>query len=531
MSRFELRDYQKQALASIPEAGAYLICMATGLGKTVTFSQIPRRGRMLILSHRDELVHQPQKYFDCSFGVEQAKETSHGEEVISASVQSLLRRLDKFKADDFDIIIVDEAHHCVAPTYREIISYFTPRLLLGFTATPNRNDKIGLNNIFNDIIFERNLRWGIEHGYLSNIYCLRVNIYYDLQGVAKRLGDYAPGELDMRVNIEKANKAIAEAYKLYAKPPCLIFCTSVAHAQALAELIPDAVAVKGGEDRSDIVKKFSNGDIPCITNCMVFTEGTDLPNINSIIIARPTQNKSLFCQMVGRGLRLYPGKEHLTLIDCVGLSEDDNLCTAPSLLGLDIKNVPLRMRDKIQGNLFDLPELINEASDCPDSWILNVKHVQLWSELSHYNTHGINFIKHSDGSMSIMDIYIPPENQLGMIKWHDAIVDTQQVLDEVYATLKRDYGDQRALWDLSLMKKWGMAGATDRQKELIKARFADYPVENLTKFEANQILGQMYRPEPVTLKQAYILRKFGVPLNGMTKQKAKKIIGELMKSA
>lgn len=110
---------------------------------------------------------------------------------------------------------------------------------------------------------------------------------YDLQWVARRLGDYAPGELDMRVNIEKANKAIAEAYKLYAKPPCLIFCTSVAHAEALAELIPDAVAVKGGEDRRDIVKGFSDGNIPCITNCMVFTEGTDLPNINSIIIARP----------------------------------------------------------------------------------------------------------------------------------------------------------------------------------------------------------------------------------------------------
>ena len=141
-SNIQLRPYQKEALASIPDAGAYLIQMAVGLGKTVTFSQIPRRGRMLILSHRDELVHQPAKYFDCSFGVEQAGETSHGEEVVSASVQSLVRRLDKFKPDDFDVLVTDEAHHCVAPTYRKIYDYFKPRLNLGFTATPNRNDGV-----------------------------------------------------------------------------------------------------------------------------------------------------------------------------------------------------------------------------------------------------------------------------------------------------------------------------------------------------------------------------------------------------
>ena len=104
----QLRPYQEEALASIPEAGAFLICLATGLGKTVCMSKIPRRGRMLILSHRDELVHQPEKYFNCSFGVEQGNETSHGEEVVSASVQSLVRRLHKFQPEDFDVLVVDE---------------------------------------------------------------------------------------------------------------------------------------------------------------------------------------------------------------------------------------------------------------------------------------------------------------------------------------------------------------------------------------------------------------------------------------
>ena len=132
----KLRPYQEEALASIPDAGAFLICLFTGAGKTVIMSRIPRRGRMLILSHRDELVHQPEKYFECSFGVEQGAETSHGEEVVSASVQSLARRLNKFRPDDFDVLVCDEAHHSTSPTYRKIFEYFKPRLHLGFTATP-----------------------------------------------------------------------------------------------------------------------------------------------------------------------------------------------------------------------------------------------------------------------------------------------------------------------------------------------------------------------------------------------------------
>ncbi|MEG0378549.1 MAG: DEAD/DEAH box helicase family protein, partial [Eubacterium sp.] len=103
MSHFKLRPYQAACIAAIPETGSYLIQMATGLGKTVTFSQVPRRGRMLLLSHREELVRQPAKYFDCSFGVEQAGEKSHGEMVVSASVQSLIRRLGRFAPDTFDI--------------------------------------------------------------------------------------------------------------------------------------------------------------------------------------------------------------------------------------------------------------------------------------------------------------------------------------------------------------------------------------------------------------------------------------------
>ena len=180
-----------------------------GLGKTVTFANIPRNGRMLILSHREELVRQPLKYFECSTGVEMAAESSHGEEVVSASVQSIARRLQRFSPDEFETIIVDEAHHAAANTYKRILGHFAPKKVLGFTATPNRADKARLNDVFDEIIFKRDLRWGIEHGYLCDINCLRVDIGYDLSAVHTHMGDYAPGELAEAM--DGTADAIAEA--------------------------------------------------------------------------------------------------------------------------------------------------------------------------------------------------------------------------------------------------------------------------------------------------------------------------------
>ena len=529
----QLRPYQEEALASIPEAGAFVICLATGMGKSVVFSRVPRRGRMLILSHRDELVHQPEKYFDCTFGVEQGNETSHGEEVVSASVQSLVRRLHKFRPDDFDVLVTDECHHSTAPTYRKIYDYFKPRLHLGFTATPNRNDGVGLKTIYEDIIYERNLKWGIENGYLSDIHCLRVDIGVDLRHVAQRLGDYASDSLERAMNIESANDAIAEAYKLYAKPPVLIFCASVAHAEALAAKIPGAVAVRGGEDRSETVQAFSEGKIPCLTNCMVFTEGTDLPNIQTVIVARPTKNVSLYSQMAGRGTRIYPEKEYLTMIDCVGAGDEADLCTAPSLLGLDIENVPPSQRKNLTGDLFDIPEILTELEDTPEAWIRNVERVDLWARRNSYDMHGVNYFRMPDGSLvlSALKMKIPAEDSLGRIMWNGRPEPAQKVFDEVYSALVRNYSDKRALWDLNLTRHWGASPATDKQKALIRKYLPGCEVESLTKFDAAQILtrcmanGPAY--EPPTEKQVYVLRRNGYEVEGLSKYDAMKIIRRL----
>lgn len=236
----KLRDYQEEVLKIIDnlEAGSYLIQMATGLGKTATFTNIKRKGRVLVLAHREELITQPVKYYNCPVGIEMASNSSNGEEVVIASIMSLTHRLNKFKQDEFDMIIIDEAHHAAAQSYKKIINYFKPRLLLGFTATPNRGDNVRLDDVFQKIIFQKDLQWAIKNKYLTDIECLRVNIGYDISKVARRMGDFATGELDKAMNTDILNGAIAEAYQKYAKGQTLIFATSVEHAQNIAKLIP-----------------------------------------------------------------------------------------------------------------------------------------------------------------------------------------------------------------------------------------------------------------------------------------------------
>lgn len=494
----ELRDYQKEAIQIIDsqKPGSYLVQMATGLGKTVTFANIPRYGRVLLLSHREELVSQPKKYYDCSYGIERANQRSSGEEVVSASVQSMARRLNKFSPTDFDMVVVDEAHHAAANTYQKILDYFHPRLTLGFTATPNRGDKVRLSDTFTDIIFSRDLRWGIQNGYLCDILCKRVHIGYDLTKVRTRGGDYAPGELEEAM--DGTADAIAQAYREHAAGATLIFAVSVHQAEEIAKRIEGAAVVTGEtKNRSVIIDDFTAGKIPVLVNCMVFTEGTDIPRVETVIIARPTQSDSLYAQMVGRGLRLYPGKERLVLIDCVGVTGKASLCTAPSLIGIDMADIPDRKADDVQGMLFELPIKAASASDCPESWVKNVEIVNLWASGQQYNTHDVNYFKMPDGSMVVSlpektKLVIPCPDSLGMTILAGARMPMQEALDKMYLTLEAHCSDSRPIWDLNAAKRWGKAPATDGQLKIIRRRCKGFDADNLTKFQASQILNRLF---------------------------------------
>lgn len=496
----QLRPYQREVLDIIDnlEPGAYLAQLATGLGKTVTFANIKRKGRVLVLAHREELVTQPVKYYDVPVGIEMAKHSSNGEEVVVASVATLVHRLEKFNPEHFDLIITDECHHAAATSYRKIYNHFKPRLHIGFTATPNRGDNVRLDDIYKEIIFEKDLKWAIKNKYLCDINCLRVNIGYDISKVARRMGDYAPGELEKAMNTESLNQAIAEAYNKYAKGQTLIFATSVQHCIDIAKVIPGAVAVTGDtKNREELIKKFTNREIPVLVNCMIFTEGTDMPLIETIMIARPTSNSSLYTQMVGRGLRLHQDKEKLTLIDLVGTTGRANLCTAPTLIGVDMQQLPQNKQDEIEGDLFDLPDLITQKSDCVESWIRNVEFVDLWAKEQSYNTHNVNWFKMPTGDMVLhlkgKKLRIKAQDELGMTLVDGKKIKMQQALDEVYKYLVEECADQRYIWDLAAAKKWGKQPASEKQKAQVKRFLKNYDTKELTKLEASQILNRMFQ--------------------------------------
>lgn len=384
-----LRDYQEECIKAIDEAGAghYLVAMATGLGKTAIFTHLENPGRTLIISHRDELVRQPEKYYKGrkTFGVEKADEHAGDEDVISASVQSLQqdKRLQSFAKDAFDTIIVDEAHHAAADSYRKIINHFSgARRVIGFTATPKRGDNVGLDSVFDKIIFTRDIRWGIENGYLSRIRCKQVRSNYSLSGITMTAGDYSASAVEKMMSQEGVD-IIPVAAKTYLEDcyekgrHTLIYCVTrdacTVVLNTIQKMLPakekNTVKVITGvtpdEERAKTLADFQKGKVKCIINCMVLTEGTDLPICDTIINLRPTCNMSLYQQIVGRGTRTCDGKDYCLVLDIVpkDSSIHRTLCTAPTLFGIDPflldKDTVQKLNEK--EDLMDLCNGLSEA--------------------------------------------------------------------------------------------------------------------------------------------------------------------------
>jgi len=367
---FQLRDYQRECLEAIMaryRAGVrrQLTCLPTGSGKTVVFAEFPRyfrmQNQMLVLAHRAELLEQACEKIRCAnpdlkVAVEQAGRIADPAcDVVVASVPTLGRRgskrLQRLDPDRFFLIVVDEAHHATAATYKRVLEYFgvfeadTAKLLVGFTATPKRGDGQGLDAVFQEIVFSRSLPEMIHLGYLAPVAAYRVETDIDLSRVKTRMGDFVTAHLSRAVNIEPRNDLVVKVFrsKLMDRRT-LCFCVDVAHTHSLAEAfnrrnIP-AAAVSGDMDpsaRAKALADFHAGRIRVLANCMVLTEGYDEPSVSGIILARPTQSALLYTQMIGRGTRLHPGKQNVTIIDIVDVTRDHSLTTLPGLFGFSEK--------------------------------------------------------------------------------------------------------------------------------------------------------------------------------------------------
>lgn len=516
--KITLRPEQEECITAIensPIGSSVLAIMATGLGKTATFANLPRHGeKTLILSTGQEIVLNPLCYYDCPVGVEmgefRAKRDFPNAEVISASVQSITRRLGDYDPKEFGTIIVDEAHHSAAQTYRTVLDYFKPKIrTVGFTATPNRTDGVRLSDIYSQIVFQRDIKWAIANDRLCNIFRREASLDVDLRNVRRTKG--ASGEMDfvqadLNRAMAKSAPSIVRIYHEYAFGPTVINVSSVPLAYEVASLIPGAAAVTGDmtmQDREAILSAFREGHIPCLCSVNVLREGVDIPNITTIIMARPTLSSTLYTQIVGRGLRLFPGKKALNLIDikdCLG--SNVSLCNAPTLLGIDMKSLPESARDSFNGvMLTDMERIAEELSDTPESWAFNAKVIQNWADSSGYDLHGVNWFKLPDGRMELtfpsgtggqLYLTLPAPDALGMTTLNYGRMPLQVALDLTAECLERRYGRARAIWDRSIIERsWGPGAATPKQIAAIHAKLPEYDTSNITKGEASSVLNRI----------------------------------------
>ena len=364
----ELRPYQHECLEAIEQFEKdgilrQLVALPTGTGKTILFSTAAKRrnGRTLILAHRDELIQQAVEKLEMvwdnvNVGVVKAERNENDKQVVVGSVQTVSRenRLEQLP-QDFDFIITDEAHHAAAATYRRIYEYLgimpndegdirSDTIHLGVTATPERTDNIGLDDIFEEIVFHRNIQDFIPD-YLCDLRCVQVMTHINVDGVETWAGDLRTEQLSALLNTVNCNELIVEAWKEHALGRLtLCFTTDVAHAIDLCNTFRahniKADWVSGEtplDERRDILARFMKGEIEVLTNCAVLTEGYDNPALDCIIIARPTKSKLLYTQMVGRGIRTYPQKDDCLILDIACISTEHNLVSFPSLFGLSLK--------------------------------------------------------------------------------------------------------------------------------------------------------------------------------------------------
>jgi superfamily II DNA or RNA helicase len=502
-----------------------LVVLPTGTGKTVLFAALPqqeqiaawlntydaRRRKILILAHRELLLDQaankvtdsnPSLFVEIEQGNRRASPSA---DVVIASVQTLIasnrRRLQNLNPDDFRIVITDEAHHGCAKSYERIYQYFRfmppddfmkcgeketgrrkdaalqwqrnrlqawdktdrpDRFLLGVTATPKRGDNVGLEAVFQRIIFHRSLRDMIESGYLSRLRAIRVRSETNLDAVHSVAGDFDQGELGEAVDNEGRNKLIVSTLKKYCTDrKGVIFTVTVKHAHDVAGALlaagRKAAAISGAmpmDERRQILKDFHDGTIQDLVNCMVLTEGFDEPNIQYILHAKPTKSSLLYIQMSGRGTRLAPGKKDTLIIDIVDVTRRHSLVTMPDLFGLPVN--------------FDV-----QGDD-----ILNVvkKVEEIKAKLPSMSLEGANSLNDIKVRAEEVDLFATAANHLynDEVKKHAKLFWACEGDDHYSITWRGDFNDERVDLRQNLLGHWE-ASHTDFKAKQLGDSFLDLP--------------------------------------------------------
>ena len=357
-TRLPLRPYQHDALSAVEDGLTRgvkrpLIVLPTGTGKTQVFASLiaKRGGSALVLAHRDELLRQAagkiaqaDPTLALGVGFVQAERDDTGAPVVVASVQTLARRSRLNRLPHrFDTVVVDEAHHAGARSYRRILEHLEPSpLILGVTATPQRADG-RLGDVWQQIVFQRGIAEMIGAGYLADVRGVRVGLeHIDLAAVAQAGGDFDPDALGDALEAADGPAHVLAAYRQHAEGrKTVVFVPTVALAHRMAGVFTEAgVAAEAldgatpGDQRRGILDRLRTGDTRVAVNVAVLSEGWDEPSIECVVVATPTRSPVKYTQIAGRGLRTFPGKRDCLIIDVVGVTDRLDLQTMPRLFGL-----------------------------------------------------------------------------------------------------------------------------------------------------------------------------------------------------
>ncbi|MFD1674847.1 DEAD/DEAH box helicase [Alicyclobacillus fodiniaquatilis] len=399
----QLRPYQQEAINSffrdLPNQRRQLIVLPTGGGKTIVFGTLAKRFNqlfgsqkpILIMAHRDELLQQAEEKLrlvwpDVKVGRVHGRRNETDTDVIIASTQTLVA--GRYIPQP-SLVIYDECHHGRAEGAFGVLDQlgiFQPDgpVLLGVTATPARSDKNELGDLFENLTYEKTILQLIMDGYLTDVRGIRVKVpMLDLKQIRTTAGgDYNSKDLALILNHQDALNAVVDSVKTYApNRKSIIFAVDVAHAKALAKQFNNA-GIKAAEvngdmksaERKIIIDDFLANKIQVLVNVSILTEGFDSPDISCVVIARPTRSQGLYAQMVGRALRLHPGKMDALVLDLTGASDDKALQTFTKLMSTQPRKV--KGEDNQQRTFYSNMAREMQEGESVSEWIQRLEQTQ-----------------------------------------------------------------------------------------------------------------------------------------------------------
>lgn len=357
----KLYPYQQkifdEAVLKFKETNRMMIVIPTGGGKTVVFCSLCKKFgvKSLIVAHTKELISQ-------------CENTLRKMNIKNADVMTIQKlHYYQYSVDDYEFLIIDECHRSASPSYVKLIEKFHQKKLLGVTATPFRSDGKWLFDLFGEKISPLSLVDMIKDGLLSDFEGYRVKTNVSLKGVNTKEGDFLSSRLSSAINVRNRNEIIVNEYKKISPgEKALCFAASILHSQEIAKEftrqgIPCA-SVNGEltkKQRSEYIQSFKNGDLKVLVSCQILTEGFDEPSITCLLMARPTLSKVLYMQMIGRGSRLYPGKNVCKVIEFT--DNDYDVTSLEELISSAIKKTNILHGERISDYENRVKPLLDEA--------------------------------------------------------------------------------------------------------------------------------------------------------------------------